>query len=389
MFSSRIEWELRPNRISELLAHKRSTGCHILDLTQSNPTAAGIVYPEDRILSAIADPGSLIYDPDARGMLSAREAVAEYYKARGQGVNPEHVLLTSSTSEAYSWLFKLLANPGDEVLVPRPSYPLFDFLTTLESVRAVQYPLYYDGRWALDIHSLEAAVTDRTRAVALVNPNNPTGAFLKRAELEQLVALCARRGLAIISDEVFADYPLTEDAERVTTLTVVNQVLTFCLSGVSKVAGLPQLKLGWVAVNGPGPLVSEALTQLELIADTYLSIGTPVQLALPALLAEADGIQKQILTRTQNNLAEIRRLLPLHSPARLLHVEGGWQATIEVPKIRTEEEWTMELLERYNVLVQPGYFYDFDSEAFLILSLLTDSGEFEQGARRLMEFIHQ
>jgi alanine-synthesizing transaminase len=389
MFSSRIEWELRPNRISELLAHKRSTGCHILDLTQSNPTVAGIVYPEDRILSAIADRGSLIYDPDSRGMQSGREAVARYYEARGHSVNSEHILLTSSTSEAYSWLFKLLTDPGDEVLVPRPSYPLFDFLATLENVRAVQYPLYYDGRWALDIHSLEAAITDRTRAVALVNPNNPTGAFLKRAELEQLVSLCARKGLAIISDEVFADYPLTQDADRVTTLADVNQVLTFCLSGLSKVAGLPQLKLGWVSVNGPEPLFSEALTRLELIADTYLSVGTPVQLALPALLAEADNIQKQIRTRTQKNLGEVRRLLPPHSPARLLNVEGGWQATIEVPKIRTEEEWTIELLERYNVLVQPGYFYDFDSEAFLILSLLTDPGEFEQGVRRLMELIHQ
>jgi Aspartate/tyrosine/aromatic aminotransferase len=221
-------------------------------------------------------------------------------------VSAERILLAASTSEAYGWLFKLLANPADEVLVPRPSYPLFDFLASLESVRAVQYPLYYDGRWGLDIHALEAAITDRTRAIALVNPNNPTGAFLKRGELEQLVSLCARRGLAMISDEVFAGYPLCEDAERIPTLTGVDQVLTFCLSGLSKVAGLPQLKLGWVTVNGPEPLLSEALARLELIADTYLSVGTPVQLALPALLSAAETIQKQIRTRTRHNLDQLR-----------------------------------------------------------------------------------
>lgn len=381
MFSSRIEWSLRPNRISEALAEKRAAGAPILDLTQSNPTAAGLIYPADRILASLAGAGSLHYDPDPRGMRSAREAVATYC-----GVSAERILLAASTSEAYGWLFKLLANPADEVLVPRPSYPLFDFLASLESVRAVQYPLYYDGRWGLDIHALEDAITDRTRAIALVNPNNPTGAFLKRGELEQLVSLCARRGLAMISDEVFAGYPLCEDAERIPTLTGVDQVLTFCLSGLSKVAGLPQLKLGWVTVNGPEPLLSEALARLELIADTYLSVGTPVQLALPALLSAAETIQKQIRTRTRHNLDQLRNALPPDSPARLLHVEGGWQATLEVPKIRTEEEWIVELVNRCGVLVQPGYFYDFDSEAFLILSLLTQPDEFKEGIGRIARY---
>lgn len=350
-FSRRLHWDLTPNRVTELLAAKRAEGQSILDLTESNPTNAGFAYPAERILAAFANPESLHYEPSAKGLLTARQAVSSH---------PERTLLTASTSEAYSYLFKLLTDPGDEVLVPRPSYPLFEFLATLESVRIVQYPLFYHEGWSMDLHSLESAITGRTRAVVLVNPNNPTGSYLKRNELSQLIEICARHDLAIISDEVFAEYAFAPDAGRVETLGGVDEVLTFCMSGLSKLCGLPQMKLGWIHVNGPN--TNEAMMRLELIADTFLSVGTPVQHALPQLLAAGKSVREQILTRAKANLA----LLP-----HRLHVEGGWYAAVRVPRIRSEEEWVLALLQEHNVLVQPGYFYDFDSEAYLIVSLLT------------------
>lgn len=350
-FSSRLHWDLRPNRLTELLKAKRAAGETILDLTESNPTVAGFDYPADQILSAFADPRNLIYEPSAQGLLSAREAI---------GPHPGRLLLTASTSEAYSYLFKLLTDPGDEVLVPRPSYPLFEFLATLESVRVVQYPLFYYEGWSIDMQALASSVTSRTRAIVLVNPNNPTGSYLKRGELVELLGICRRHGLAIISDEVFADYAFEPDPERVATLSNVEDVLTFSMSGLSKVCGLPQLKLGWIRANGP--CAAEAMERLELIADTFLSVGTPVQHALPQLLAAGKAVQNQIRSRTKANLA----LLP-----RRLHVEGGWYATVRVPRTQSEEEWVLHLLSEHNILVQPGYFYDFDSEAYLILSLLT------------------
>ena len=263
MFSLRLHWDLRPNRIATLLEAKRRGGAVILDLTESNPTRAGFSYPAEEILQAFADRRSLVYEPAPAGLLQAREAVAGYYSARGQSIKPERILLTASTSEAYSYLFKLVADPGDEVLVPRPSYPLFGYLAALESVRVVQYALTYHGGWALDFDSLAGAVTPRTRALVLVNPNNPTGSFLKRDELEKLLGLCAERNLAIVSDEVFADYAFAADTRRVATLAGVEEVLTFCLSGLSKIAGLPQMKLGWIVIGGPAALCKEARERLE------------------------------------------------------------------------------------------------------------------------------
>jgi aspartate/methionine/tyrosine aminotransferase len=360
-FSSRFHWDLRPNRVTELLAAKRSAREEILDLTESNPTNAGLVYPTEEILGAFGNPRNLRYEPSAKGLLAAREAI---------GGDPDRLLLTASTSEAYSYLFKLLTDPGDEVLVPRPSYPLFEFLATLESVRVVQYPLFYHEGWSIDMHALASAVTDRTRAVVLVNPNNPTGSYLKRGELTELLEICKRHNLAIISDEVFADYAFEPDPERVTTLSAVDEVLTFSMSGLSKVCGLPQLKLGWIYTSGPR--ADEAMTRLELIADTFLSVGTPVQHALPQLLEAGGSVRDQIRARTKANLA----LLP-----GCLHVEGGWYATVRVPRTQSEEEWILHLLREHNVLVQPGYFYDFDSEAFLIVSLLTPPDVLGRGVR--------
>ena len=364
MFSSRLDWNFQTNRLSALLKTRR----HVLDLTESNPTRAGFEYPGEEILGALADARALRYDPEPRGLLSAREAVAKYYG----DVPASRILLTASTSEAYAYLFKLLCDPGDEILSPRPSYPLFEFLAGLESVRVVQYPLRYDGAWHIDFHALEKAITPRTRAIVVVNPNNPTGSFLKREERAKLEQF----GIPILSDEVFSDYAFSSSDSCVRSLTGAANVLTFSMSGLSKIAGLPQMKLGWIVASGPGH--EAALDRLELIADTYLSVATPVQIALPRLLEAAVGVRGQITKRTQANLALLK------SVARPLHVEGGWYAILQVPRTKSEEDWAMELLDRHDVLVQPGFYFDFESEAFLVLSLLTPPDVFAEGLKRVL-----
>ncbi len=385
MFSARLNWSQEPNRLAILLAEKRHAGAPVLDLTESNPTRVGLAYPQAKILAALADASALRYHPSPRGLDTAREAVAGYYRDRGTLIHSRNVLLTASTSEAYAYLFKLLANPGDEILAPRPSYPLFEFLAGLESVHIRQYPLRYDGVWHVDFDALEQAITPRTRSIVVVNPNNPTGSFLKRAELDVLDALAAERGLAILSDEVFRDYAFAEDTGRVSTLAGEHlsntpRALTFSMSGLSKIAGLPQMKLGWIVVSGPDS--SQALDALELIADTYLSVSTPVQVALPRLLELSNGILQQVRERTASNLARLREALH-GSAATLLRTEGGWYAVLQVPRTRTEEEWTLHLLDEHDVLVQPGFFFDFESEAFLVLSLLPDPAAFTEGLVRL------
>ena len=379
VYSHRLDWDLPPNRLSAAIAAKHTAGVELLDLTEANPTSAGFEYSE-RTLTALADPRSLLYQPAAFGLTRAREAVASSYAS----VAPDQVVLTASTSEAYSWLFKLLCDPGDEILTPRPSYPLFEFLAKLELVEAVQYPMYYYGGWHIDTDGIASAVTARTRAIVLVNPNNPTGSYLKRSELARLAAICGEHGLALISDEVFAQYPLTDDAERADTIADVDAIDTFAMSGLSKAAGLPQMKLGWIVVNGPNR--GSSLHRLEQIADTFLSVGAPVQHALPVLLADAARLRQQIGQRTRNNLEHLRQVIS-GSACGLLEIEGGWYATLQVPRTRAEEQWVLDLLERYNVLVQPGYFYDFAHEAFLVLSLLTPPPIFREGVSRLLELV--
>jgi hypothetical protein len=385
MFSSRFHWDLRPNRISQALAAKRAAGARILDLTESNPTHAGLHYPGE-IVRAFEDAAMLAYEPAPAGTPAARQAVSAWYAARGHTVPVERILLTASTSEAYAYLFKLLTNAGDEVLVPRPSYPLFEFLADMESVTVRQYPLVYHGAWSIDLCAVEGALTPRTRAIVLVNPNNPTGSYVKRGELSALTSLCARRGIALISDEVFADYELSADPDRVTTLAGVDECLAFSMSGLSKVAGLPQMKLGWLVVSGPAALRAEAWEKLEWIADTYLSVSTPVQCAAARLLAAGETVQRQIRQRASENLAFARGAVA-GSPANILAVEGGWYITLQVPRIHSEEEWTLQLLERVDVLVQPGFFYDFESEAYLVVSLLTAPEIFRDGLARLVELL--
>lgn len=381
MFSSRLDWSTPANPLARLLSRKRAAGLPLLDLTESNPTAAGFSYPADSILTALADPRSLNYQPTPAGIPAAREAVSRYYGGR---VEPGHILLTASTSEAYALLFKLLANPGDEVLIPRPSYPLFDFLAALESVRVVDYPLVYHRGWAIDFDALARRITPRTRAIVVVNPNNPTGSFIKESELRQLTALCLQHDLAILSDEVFSDYALIDDPRHAPSLVNWNHTLTFSLSGLSKLVGLPQLKLGWIVASGPPTARQEALERLELIADTYLSVGTPVQWAAAPLLALREGIQTQILDRVRQNLAFLRSQIGPASPWRVLEVEGGWYAVIQAPRIHSEEEWVLTLLADDDVLVQPGFFFDFETEAFLVISLLTKPQILQPGIGRVL-----
>ncbi len=371
--------------MSRALAERRTSGAPILDLTESNPTAAGFSYPAESILGALADPRSLHYEPAAAGIPAARTAVSEYYSsALGAEIRPDRILLTASTSEAYAFVFKLLADPGDEVLVPAPSYPLFDYLAALDSVRVVQYPLVYERSWAIDFDDLRSAITQRTRAVVLVNPNNPTGSFLKRFELAPLLTLCREHNLPIISDEVFADYVTGDASALVRSLNGVDDVLTFCLSGLSKVAGLPQLKLGWIVTGGPPATRDKAFENLELVADTYLSVSAPVQWAAPALLGERAELQRQILNRVRANREFLAAQIGRESPWTLLSAEGGWYAILEAPRIHSEEEWVLRLLSEDGVLVQPGFFFDFSREAFLVISLLTPEEIFRDGARRIL-----
>ena len=384
MFSERTRWDLRPNRLAERLAAKRAAGTAVLDLTLSNPTQAGLASPAD-VLAPLARPEGRTYEPTAFGLASAREAVAADFARRGFPVGPDRVVLSASTSEAYAFLFKLLCDPADEVLVPRPGYPLFEFLAALESLRVRTYPLAHDGEWHLDVSALRTAVSPRTRAVVVVNPHNPTGAYLKRGELLALEELCAERGLALVSDEVFADFAFREDARRAPSVARDSPALAFSLGGLSKSCGLPQLKLAWTAVTGPEPLRREALARLEVVADTFLSVSTPVQVAAPALLARREELQAPIRARVRRNLDELRGALRPGCPATLLEPEGGWYAVLRVPATITEEDRVERLLEKRDVLVHPGYFFDFPHEAFLVLSLLPPEREFTEGVRQVVE----
>lgn len=383
MFSTRTRFDLTPNRLASALEAKRKAGARLLDLTLSNPTQAGISYPDD-LLAPLADAAARRYEPQAQGLFVARQAVSADYARRGLPVGPDRVVLTASTSEAYAFLFKLLADPGDEVLVPRPGYPLFDFLAGLETVRTSGYPLVYDGEWHVDLAGLRAGLTPRTRAIVVVNPGNPTGSYLKTAELESLQALCAERRLALVSDEVFADFAAGDDPRRATSVARDGPALAFALGGLSKACGLPQLKLAWMAVSGPEALRREALARLEVVADTFLSVATPVQVAAPALLARVSELQAPLRARVARNRDALRSAIGPGSPATVLASEGGWYSVLQIPATLAEEERTLRLLERHDVLVHPGYFFDFPREAYLVLSLLPPPDAFDEGVRRLL-----
>jgi len=446
MFSERTNWKLGLNRFTQAVDEVRASGRQILDLTVSNPTRAGLEYDSAAILSALSSPQALDYDPQAKGLLSAREAVAGYYRSEhgADDLDAERIVLTTSTSEGYSFVFRLLCNAGDELLVPKPSYPLFEFLADLQDVKLVPYPLIYDHGWQVDFPSLEQAVTERTRGVVVVHPNNPTGSFVSSGERDLLNAFCKEHGLAVIADEVFLDYGLETSGAKAPTEAEENRsaesaappksagppksgqhdialstksrslhtpadraspirglgrddnawgrasfagnrdVLTFTLSGLSKISALPQMKVAWVVTRGPQELADAAMGRLEVIADTYLSMNAPLQWAVPALLEQRKNIQRQLIKRVRGNLGELDRQLAGQKVCSRLNLEGGWYAVLRVPVTRSDEELAIELVRARLVMVHPGHFYDFPRDGYLVLSLITPEAEFREGIARVL-----
>ncbi|MBI3181886.1 MAG: pyridoxal phosphate-dependent aminotransferase [Myxococcales bacterium] len=381
-FSRRTGWDRRPNPLAERLEALRRTGVPLVDLTESNPTRCELEYPK-QLLDALAAPEAMAYEPDPRGLLTAREAICRHLAGQGAQVEPDQVLITASSSEAYAFLFKLLCDPGDEVLLPSPSYPLFDFLTGLESVQPRPYVLSFEGRWRLHASLLAEAAGPRSRAVLSVSPGNPTGSFLHRAELAELAALCAERGWALIVDEVFADYGFGEDPERVGSVAGLElPALTFSLGGLSKSACLPQLKLSWLVASGPKEQVGEAMDRLEVVADTYLSVATPVQHALPGLFSRTAGVREQLKARIAENRALLEKARPPGASWSVQESEGGWYAVLRIPAEPGEEKVCLALLDR-GVVVHPGFFYDFPRGAHLVVSLIPPPAAFARGASLL------
>jgi alanine-synthesizing transaminase len=379
MFAKRTNWNLETNRLSAALEAHRAAGKPLIDLTISNPTECGFQYDEEAILDALRNPMALKYEPNPRGLAVARDAVAQYYAERGAIVSADNIFLTTSTSEAYSYVFRTLCNPDDEVLIPEPSYPLFEFLADIQDVRLVRYPLVYDYGWQIDFHALEQAITPRTRGVIVVHPNNPTGHFLKPEEMRSLNEICAAREIAIIADEVFLDFALGD--KRHATFAANSGALTFTMSGLSKICGLPQMKAAWLIVGGPEPLKQQALARLEMIADTYLSMNAPIQWALPAFMDMRREFQRQLMGRVKENLAELDRQLAGQKACSRLEVEGGWNAVIRVPATRSDEELALELLATRGVYVHPGHFYDFPAAGYVVLSLIAPTPELVKGIK--------
>jgi aspartate/methionine/tyrosine aminotransferase len=385
MFSDRTAWNLEPNPLSKALADRLSSGGPVIDLTESNPTKCSFYFEAERILGALSHPASLHYDPVPQGLLAARNAVVDYYRARDCAVDVNDIFLTTSTSEAYSLVFRTLCNPGDEVLIPQPGYPLFNFLADIQDVATVPYPLIYDYGWQTDLHALRRAITPRTRAIIVVNPNNPTGHFCKADDMHRLNQVCAEHDLAIIADEVFLDFSFGKDT--LPTLASNNKALTFTMSGLSKISGLPQMKVAWLIATGPETIKQKAVARLEMIADTYLSMNTPVQLALPALLELRHNFQQQCLARTQTNLDYLDKALSVQKLCTRLNLDGGWYAIVKVPVTGSDDDLALELLNTRGVYVHPGHFYDFPADGYLVVSLITPELPFATGIEALVAMV--
>jgi alanine-synthesizing transaminase len=382
VFAERTNWDRKTNRLSEALARHRAAKKPLLDLTASNPTQCGFAYEEKAILQALSNPSALVYEPDPKGLEAARLAVAGYYADRNEHVSVENMVLTTSTSEAYSFVFRALCDPGDSFLVPQPSYPLFDFLADLSDVKLAPYPFLYDHGWQIDFGALERALDPRVRGVIVVHPNNPTGHFCKPEDIARLNEICAKREVAVVADEVFLDFALADG--KLMSFAANSRALTFTLSGISKICGLPQMKLAWLIAGGPERLKNEALARLELIADTFLSLNTPVQLAASAFLGQRAAFQKQLMARVRKNLAELDAQLAGQKPCSRLTLEGGWYAVLRVPATRSDEDLAVGLLTEHGVYVHPGHFYDFPADGYFVVSLLTRETDFAEGVRRLL-----
>ena len=384
-FSVRTDWHTASNRLTEKVSAEKKLGHAIIDLTESNPTRCSFKYLAPDILRPLCDPANIFYEPDPRGLLEARKTVCAYYAQKGITVAPHQVFLTASTSEAYTFLFRLLCDPGDSLLAPEPSYPLFDYLSGLSDVGLVRYALNYGKGWRMDFSHLKNAAQENLKGVILVNPNNPTGNFIKPDELKALNAFCAASETAIISDEVFFDFAFGLESNKKISLAGNSDVLTFTLSGISKILGLPQMKLSWIVVSGPAALCQKALERLEIIADTHLSVNTPSQRALAAWMDRRQAIGHEISERLMINRDHLRKELKGHGNVEILECEGGWYLTIQVDTHMTDEALALELLEKRGVLVHPGYFYDFSEGAFLVMSLLPSRETFLEGAKLLAE----
>jgi aspartate/methionine/tyrosine aminotransferase len=387
-FSTRTNWELGANRMNLAVEKLKAKNIPIIDLTESNPTRCGFSYPPS-ILDGLCKSENLSYAPESKGMHHAREAVCDYYASNGVTVDPESIILTSSTSEGYTFLFKLLLNPGDKVLIAKPSYPLFQYLIELADARYDFYPLKYgDDRWQIDFEALQAAIDGSTRAIILVNPNNPTGSYVSQEDLEQIIHICRQHRLAVISDEVFYDYRLNPNDRQGVSLANDNRVPTFVLNGISKILGLPQMKLSWILAGGPPEIVSGAIMRLEMIADTFLSVNTPVQNALALWLDSRIVLQKEILTRVRKN-HELVRNFACEMNLDFYECRGGWYAVLRSDAIEDEEQWLLDLLLEKHVLVHPGYFFDFAQEGYLVLSLLPETEQFQRGLGLMAEMFRR
>jgi aspartate/methionine/tyrosine aminotransferase len=380
-----LEFDFEKNRLTQILERKREQGTEIVDLTLSNPTKVGIRYPEEELREALVQSSPLSYDPNPRGLWKAREAIAQYYANRSCEVEPEDILLTASTSEAYAFLFKLLTDPGESILVPRPSYPLFEYLAAMESAQVIPYTLHFAERWGIDVPELLEHLEQAPRALLTVNPNNPTGSFISKADWSQIGKYCNRHSIPVICDEVFFDYPLDDPPQRYDPLQG-EDFSSFFLNGLSKTAGLPQMKLSWIVIRGPKSFRESARTRLELISDTFLSVQTGIQEALGSILELVPTVQSQILERVRTNLATLHSAV-INTSADCLRTEGGWNAVVRIPRTLSEEEWVATLLEEANVLVHPGYFYDFPQEGFLVVSLLPRPEDFNLALERMLSLI--
>jgi len=387
-FSKRTSWQRQSNKPTILREHLIAQGRSIADLTISNPTDCGFDY--SGILPPLANTNVLTYNPDPHGLLQARQAVVRYYQEKNIQLDPKNIFLTANSSEAYSHIFKLLCDVGNAVLVPRPSYPLFDYLAQLSDVRLVDYDLCYDGEWHIDLVSLKNSIRDEhggIKAIVLVNPHNPTGMFLKKDEYASIIEIANSFKLALIVDEVFIDYPFTDDAKRLYSTAGEKNVLTFTLNGISKACGLPQMKLGWIVVGGQPDNVCETIARLEIICDTYLSVSTPIQVSLAGLFDAGIIIRRQIRDRVLANYMFLKNIIGLNNPCSLLHIEGGWSAVLRIPHIKSDEQWSLELLENKSIYVHPGYFFDFDNKGYLVLSLLVKESAFQNTIGDLIEYI--
>lgn len=386
MFSNRFDWDLNLNALSLLLRDKKNRGETVVDLTESNPTRVGLTYDVDGILAALSQSAAMKYAPDPRGLLTARRAIAGYYRERGAPIDTDALFLTASTSEAYSILFKLLGNPGDEVLIPRPGYPLLAYLAGFDSLRACTYPLRYDTAdgWSVDLDVLQALITPQTRVIVMVDPNNPTGSYVKQTEWKAIDAICRRHELALIVDEVFCDYGAGGAAGLMPAHLNRFESLTFMLNGFSKLMGLPQVKLAWIVVGGDSGLSAAARLRLETLLDFYLSVATPVQHAAERLMAQRRAVQRQILSRIDANSRFLEERIAPAGNCRVLQREGGWYAVVDILDGVSDEDRVIHLLQHDNTLVHPGFFYDFNREGFVVVSLLPGEDTFRSGVSRLI-----